>query len=124
MWTYRTTYRTQARATPYSLIFRVEAVLTLERQILSLRLAIQEGITDKENVKLRFVELKALDEKRLEAQKNLECYQARLSRSFNRRVCLRCFQVGDQVFAVRRSIITSHQSKGKFTPKWDGPYVI
>ncbi|XP_069145970.1 uncharacterized protein [Solanum lycopersicum] len=124
LWAYRTTYRTPTQATPYSLAFGVEAVLPLEHQIPSLRQAIQEGLTEEENARLRLVELEALDEKRLEAQQNLECYQARLSRAFNKKVCLRCFQVGDQVLAVRRPIITSHKSWGKFTSKWDGPYVI
>lgn len=41
LWAYRTTYRTPTQNTLYSL----EAVLPLERQILSLRLAIQEGLT-------------------------------------------------------------------------------
>ncbi|XP_019184645.1 PREDICTED: uncharacterized protein LOC109179600 [Ipomoea nil] len=41
---------------------RTEAVLPLERQIPSLRLAIQEGLTDEENAKLRLAELEALDE--------------------------------------------------------------
>ena len=44
-----TTYRTLAQATPYSLAFGVEAVLPLERQIPSLRLAIQEELTEEEN---------------------------------------------------------------------------
>ncbi|XP_060200762.1 uncharacterized protein LOC132629033 [Lycium barbarum] len=69
-------------------------------------------------------ELEALDEKRLEAQQSLECYQARLSRAFNKKVRLRSFQVGDQVLAVRRPIIISHKSGSKFTSKWDGPYVV
>ena len=46
----------------------------------------QEGLTNEENVRLRLEELEALDEKRLEAQQHLECYQARLSRAFNKRV--------------------------------------
>ncbi|KAH0672501.1 hypothetical protein KY284_023588 [Solanum tuberosum] len=115
LWAYRTTYRTPTQATPYSLTFGAEAVLPLERQIPSLRLAIQEGITEEENARLRLAELEALDEKRLEAQQNLECYQARLSRAFNKKVRLRCFQVGDQVLVVRRPIITSHKSGGKVT---------
>ncbi|XP_015077301.1 uncharacterized protein LOC107021202 [Solanum pennellii] len=118
LWAYRTTYRTPTQATPYSLAFGVEAVLPLERQIPSLRLAIQEGLTEEENARLRLAELEALDEKRLEAQQNLECYQARLSRAFNKKVRLRCFQVGVQVLAVRRPIITSHKSGGKFSSKW------
>ncbi|XP_059277852.1 uncharacterized protein LOC132032053 [Lycium ferocissimum] len=99
-------------------------VLPLERQIPSLRLAIQEGLTEKENARLRLEELEALDEKRLEAQQSLECYQARLSRAFNKKVRLRSFQVGDQVLAVRRPIIASHKCGSKFTSKWDGPYVV
>ncbi|XP_047252256.1 uncharacterized protein LOC124887117 [Capsicum annuum] len=124
LWAYRITYRTLTQATPCSLSFGVEVVLPLEHQIPFLRLNIQEGLIDEENVELRLAELKALDEKRLEAKKNLECYQVQLSRSFNKKVRLRCFQVGDQVLTVRRPIITSHKSRGKFTPKWDGPYAI
>ena len=56
------------QATPYSLIYGVEAVLSLERQIPSLRIAIHEGLTDEDNAKLCLQELEALDEKRLEAQ--------------------------------------------------------
>ena len=45
LWAYRTTYRTPTQATPYSLVYGVEAVLPLERQIPSLRIAIQEGLS-------------------------------------------------------------------------------
>ncbi|XP_070004795.1 uncharacterized protein LOC142163309 [Nicotiana tabacum] len=81
-------------------------------------------LTEEENARLRLEELESLDEKRLEAQQSLECYQARLSRAFNKKVRLRSFQVGDQVLVVRRPIITSRKSGGKFTSKWDGPYVV
>ncbi|TMW85680.1 hypothetical protein EJD97_022726 [Solanum chilense] len=86
LWEYRTTYRTPTEETPYSLAFGIEAVLPLERQIPSLRLSIQEGLTGEENVLLRLAELEALDQKRIEPQQNLECYQARLSRAFNKKV--------------------------------------
>lgn len=91
MWAYRTAYHTPTQATPHSFTFGVEAVLPLERQISSLRLAIQERLTEEENAQLRLSELEALDEKRLEAPQNLECYQARLSRAFSKKVCLRCY---------------------------------
>ncbi|XP_060183113.1 uncharacterized protein LOC132613074 [Lycium barbarum] len=80
-----------------------EAVLPLERQIPYLRLAIQEGLTEEENARLHLAELEALDENRLEAQQNLECYQARLSRAFNKNVRLRSLQVGDQVLTSGRT---------------------
>ncbi|XP_070031574.1 uncharacterized protein [Nicotiana tomentosiformis] len=107
LWAYRTTRRMPTQATPYSLVYGDKVILSLEHQIPSLRLAIQEGITDEENTRLRLAELEALDEKRLEAQQSLECYQARLSRAFN-----------------KRPIITSHKPIGKFTSKWGGPYIV
>ena len=110
LWAYRTTYRTTTEATPYSLAFGVEAVSPLERQIPSVRLTIQEGLTEKENARLCLAELEAFDEMMLVAQQNLEFYQARRSRAFNKKVPLRCFQVRDQVLTVRRPIFTSHKS--------------
>ncbi|KAL2937299.1 Gypsy retrotransposon integrase-like protein 1 [Bienertia sinuspersici] len=79
---------------------------------------------EEENAKLRLAELEVLDEKRLRAQQKLDCYQARLSRAFNKKVRVRSFQVGDMVLAVRRPIITSKKTGSKFTSKWDGPYVV
>ncbi|KAL0447771.1 UNVERIFIED_CONTAM: hypothetical protein Slati_1905000 [Sesamum latifolium] len=53
LWAYRTTYRTPTQATPYALVYGVEAVVPLEQQIPSLRIAIQEGLTQEENARLR-----------------------------------------------------------------------
>ena len=102
----------------------MEVILPLERQIPSLWIAIQEGLTEEEHVKLRLQELEALDKKRLEAQQHLECYQARLSSAFNKKVWPCSFQVGDLVLAIQRAIIIIHQTSNKFTSKWDGPYVV
>jgi ribonuclease HI len=41
LWAYRTTYRTPTQVTPYSLVFGIEAILPLEVELLSLRVAIQ-----------------------------------------------------------------------------------
>ncbi|KAI3470777.1 hypothetical protein Pfo_027440 [Paulownia fortunei] len=105
LWAYRTTFRTPTQATPYALMYGVEAIVPLEQQIPSLRIAIQEGLTEEENARLRLEELEAIDEKRLKAQQRLECYQTRLYRVFNKKVQSRSFQVGNLVLA-------------------DGPYVV
>ncbi|KAK4386210.1 hypothetical protein Sango_2491600 [Sesamum angolense] len=91
LWAYRTTIRTPTQATPYALVYGVEAVLPLVQQIPSLRIAIQAGLTEEENAQIRLEELEVLDEKKLEAQQRLECYQARLSRAFNKNVRLHSF---------------------------------
>ncbi|KAK4593806.1 hypothetical protein RGQ29_017769 [Quercus rubra] len=87
-------------------------------------IAIQEGLSNEDNVLLRLEELEALDEKRLGAQQRLECYQACISRTFNKKVRPRSFQVGDLILAVRRPIIVTHRTKIKFVSKWDRPYVV
>ncbi|KAL0286982.1 UNVERIFIED_CONTAM: hypothetical protein Sradi_7134700 [Sesamum radiatum] len=120
----RTTIRTPTQSTPYALVYGVEAFLPLEQQISSLRIVIQEGLTEEENARIRLEELEALDEKRLEAQQRLECYQARMSKAFNKKVRPRSFQVGDLVHAVRRPIITTHRTGNKFLSKWDDLYVV
>ncbi|MBT0984565.1 hypothetical protein KJ032_26380, partial [Salmonella enterica subsp. enterica serovar Typhimurium] len=124
LWPYKTTHKTLTLAKPYSLVYGVEAILPLESQIPSLKMAIQEGLTEDENAKLRLQELEELDGRRLKAQQHLECYQARLSKAFNKKVHPRSFQTGDLILALRRPIIITHKTKSKFTSKLDGPYVI
>ena len=80
-------------------------------------MAIQEGLTTEDNATLCLQELDALDEKRLDAQQALECYQARMFKAFDKHVKLRSFQVGELVLAVRKSIITTRHTWNKFTPK-------
>ena len=124
LWAYRTTTRTPTGMTPYSLVYGGEAVLPLEIQIASLRVAIHEKLTEDEAAKLRLSELDNLEEKRLQALQNLEAYQARISRAFDKRLKRRSFKQGDLVLAVIRPMNVMHRMKGKFEPKWEGPYAI
>ena len=81
-------------------------------------------MTKEGNDQLRLQELEALDKKRLQAQQHIELYQARISKAFNKKVKQRVFLKGDLVFSVRRPMIMTHKTKGKFQPKWEGPFVI
>lgn len=64
LWAYRTTVKTATQATPCLLVFGGEAVLPLEIQLPSLRVAVHERITTEEKASLRLTELEALDESR------------------------------------------------------------
>jgi len=90
----------------------------------SLQVALATKMTKKDNDRLHLQELEALDEKRLQAQQHIELYQARISKAFNKNVKQRVFQKGDLLLAVRRLMIMTHKTKGKFQPKWEGPFVI
>ena len=124
LWAYRTTSRTPTQMTPYSLVFGGEAVLPLEVEIPSLRVAVHEQLTDDQRVELRLQELETLEEDRLTAQQNLELYRIQMSRAYDKAVRHRAFKEGDLVLVLKRPIIVAHKSRGKFEPKWEGPYVI
>ena len=64
LWAHRTTYKMSTQSTPFAMVYGAEAIWPLELQILSLCNAIQEGLTEDENHKLRLAELEALDEKK------------------------------------------------------------
>ena len=82
---YWTTHKTLTQSTPFSLVYRVEVVLPLKLQFPSFCIVMWEGLTEDDNHKLRLAELEALDENRLKAQQQLECYQAPLPRVLTKR---------------------------------------
>lgn len=47
-----------------------------------------------------------------------------MTEAFDKKVRHRTFKKGDLAFAVRRPMIHTHKSKGKFKQKWKGPYVV
>jgi len=81
-------------------------------------------MADKEKHRLRLHELGALDDKRLQAQQQIELYQARISRAFNKKVKERTFKKGDLVLAIKRPMVMTHKTKGKFQLKWEGQFVV
>ena len=77
----------------YTVLFGiwVWAVLPLEIQIPSLYVALITEMTNEEKHRLWLQELEALDNKRLQGQQQIELYQVRISRAFNKKVKERTF---------------------------------
>ncbi|MGV7343076.1 integrase, partial [Mycobacterium kansasii] len=117
LWAYRTTCRTSTGATPYSLIYGTEAVIPIEIHMASLRVAVHQSMTDDENARIRLKELDLLDEKLLTSQQRLQSYQARISAAFDKQVKYRSFKKGDMVLMLKRPIVVTHRTGGKFEPK-------
>ena len=122
LWAYRTSFRTSTRATPYSLVYGMEAVLPVEIEIGSLRVALEHQISEIEWAQSHYDQLSLLDERRLRAADHVQAYQRKMTRAFRKRVRPRKFQKGDLVLKVLRGLI--NDPRGKFRPNWSGPYVI
>ncbi|KAG8491163.1 hypothetical protein CXB51_014306 [Gossypium anomalum] len=93
---YRTSVRTSTGATPFSLAYRMEAVLPIE--------------------------LNLIEEKRLKAIRHGQMYQKRMMRAYDKKVHLREFHEGDLV--LKKILPIQKDFRGKWMPNWEGPYVV
>ena len=83
---YRTSARTSTRATPFSLVYGMDAVFPVEVQIPSLRIMIEEGLGGDEWIQTRLDQLNLIDEKWLAAVCHGQTYQKRMIKAFNKKV--------------------------------------
>ncbi|PKI48637.1 hypothetical protein CRG98_030965 [Punica granatum] len=70
---YRTSIRLSTGATPYSLVYGMEAVLPVEVEIPSMRVLAKSKLKEAEWAKLRYEQLNLIDEKRLTALCHGQC---------------------------------------------------
>ena len=122
LWAYRTSFHTSTGTTPYSLVYGMEVVLSVETEMGSLRVALEQQISETEWAQARFDQLNLLDERRLRAADHVQAYQRKMARAFKKRVKPRPLQKGDLVLRILRGLIGD--PRGKFRPSWSGPYVI
>ena len=97
LWAYRTSIRTSTGATPYSLVYGMEAVLPVEVEIPSLRILREAELEEAEWVEDHCIQLNLIDEHRLQAIHHAQCYQKRSARAYLKKVRPRSFNPGDMV---------------------------
>ncbi|KAA0037783.1 Retrovirus-related Pol polyprotein from transposon 17.6 [Cucumis melo var. makuwa] len=88
---YRTSVRTSIGATPFSLVYGMEAVLPLEVEIPSLRVLMEAKLDEAEWIRDRYEQLNFVEEKWLAALNHGQLYQRRLMRAYNKKVHPRSF---------------------------------
>jgi hypothetical protein len=93
----RTIVRTFISATLYSLVYRMEVVMPLKIEILSLRVLKDAELDESKWTKLRFEQLNFIDEKRLLAICHHQLYQSIMTKTYNKKVRSRVFKEGDLV---------------------------
>ena len=94
---YRTVVRTSTRATPFSLVYRMKAVLSIEVEIPSLRVLMEAKLEEVEWVQVRYDQLNLIEEKRLNALFHGQLYQKLMMRAHDKKVRPRQFREGDLV---------------------------
>ena len=94
---YRTGVRTSTGATPYSLVYEMEAVLPIEVEIPSLRVLRKVELEEYEWVQARYEQLNLIEEKRMKAICHGQLYQKRMMRAHDKKIRPRQFQEGELV---------------------------
>ena len=106
---YQTSVRTSTGATPFSLVYGMEAVLPFEVEVPSLRILAESSLKESEWAQMRFDQLNLIEGKRLTAVSHGRLYQRRVKNSFDKKV---------------RLCNLTRDNRGKWDPNYDGPFVI
>jgi len=107
---YRTSVRISTGATPFSLVYGLEAVLLFEVEIPSLRVLMETQHEEAEWVQAQRDQLNFIDEKRLVAVSHGHLYQRRMKKAFDGKVHPREFQESDLV--IRKILPIQKMTKG------------
>jgi len=121
LWAYRTTFKVTTQTTPFSLVYGLEAVLPIEFEVPSLRIAVDSRLTDRRSLKTRLCELEALDENRRRGAQHIEAIQRRRKVLFDKRNKTRVLQPGMLVLLQDARKI---DFPSKFDAVWLGPYIV
>ncbi|GAU48966.1 hypothetical protein TSUD_188130 [Trifolium subterraneum] len=119
---YRTSVRTSTGATPFSLVYGMEAVLPVEVEIPSMRVLMETELAEAEWCQNRYDQLNLIEEKRMAALCHGQLYQRRMKQAFDRKIRPREFREGDLV--LKKILSFQPDSRGKWTPNYEGPYVV
>ncbi|XP_074297206.1 uncharacterized protein LOC141627907 [Silene latifolia] len=120
LWADKTTPKTSASLTPYSLVYGCEAVIPAEISLHTTRCSLN---TVEENQPLMQDSLALAEELRDTAKIRIASYQQTIARSYNKNVDIRVFGEGDLVLQ-KVFPNTKDKNAGKLAPAWEGPYLI
>ena len=121
LWAYRTAYKVTTGCTPFQLVYGLEAILPIELEMESLRVAIDERLGETESHQSRLQDLEKLDETRREALLRTEAIQKRRKSYYDSKLKPKTFEVNDWVLLYDSRYM---KFPGKFQFRWLGPYKV
>jgi hypothetical protein len=119
---YRTSVRTSTGATPFSLVYGMEAVFPVEVEFPSLRLLTNVELDEAEWVQNRLDLLNLIEENSMTVICHGKLYQKRMKMEFDQKVHPQSYRVG--VLILKRVILPQSNPMGKRTPNYEGPFVV
>ena len=97
LWAYHMTFKVTTQATPFSLVYGLEATLPIEFEVESLRVAVKSRLTDNQSLRNRLTTLEELDERRKMSVQHIEAIQRRRKITFDKQHKKRALMPGMMV---------------------------
>ena len=120
LWTYQTTPCRSTGQTPFSMTYRVEAVISLEANFPTLK---TNSFCPSSNNELLEKSLDLIEERRERAMVQLAYYQHKFKQGYDAKVKLSPLVPRNLVLRKVLNIV-KNPTWGKFGPNWEGPYRI
>jgi hypothetical protein len=124
LWAYRMACHGATQVQLYQLVYGHEVVLPWETNISSRRVSLQNQLTAVDYHNLMTDELKDLAQVQLLALEKNKRDKERVSWHYNKKVVPKSFDEGELVWRLILPIGTRDNKFGKWSPNWEGPYLI
>ncbi|XP_021807706.1 uncharacterized protein LOC110751539 [Prunus avium] len=124
LWAYRISKRSATGTSPYALTYGHDAIVPMELKVRSLHVAEQPGQEGKDYAQAMAQELEDLEQSRLDAYNLMQAQKQISARAYNKKVKQKTFAEGDLVWRAVLPIRTKDPRFGKFSPNWEGPFII
>eukprot|EP00253_Pinus_taeda_P017156 PITA_17156 len=121
LWAYQTSEKDVTGFTPFQLVYELEATLSIECEIPSLKLFV-ELLPNTTLVEEFLLYLERLDETGRLASLAIEAQKKRVKNHFDHTIHPRSFVEGDLVLLYDQ--VNDKLGVGKFEPMWHGPYIV
>ncbi|XP_075515859.1 uncharacterized protein LOC142550667 [Primulina tabacum] len=124
LWTYMTSKWAATGVSPFALTFGHDAVLPLEIMVPSMRVARQNELSSEYYSEAIIMELKEVDELRIQAYNVLLLQKQKVAKIYNKRINKKIFQERDIVWKTILPLGTKNRDLGKWSPNWEGPFKV
>jgi transposase InsO family protein len=121
LWAYRTAYKVTTKSTPFQLVYGQEAILPIELEIPSLRIAIEHRMGALNSLQHRYAMLEKLNETRAQAYLHTVAMQNRRKSFYDSKLTPKTLHENDLVLLYDSRF---QKFPGKFKMRWFGPYRI
>jgi len=119
LWAHRISRHGATKVTPFELVYGQEAVVPVEVNLDTYRLAKQNDLSAVDYYDLMMDNIDEVSDKRMQALKEIEKDKLRVARAYNKKVKAKSFQFGELVWKTILPLGTKNNKFGKWSPSWE-----